>query len=269
MGEEKGNSGLTPHWQGFAQFKKRVSFKKLGASLKCHIESSKGTAQQNRTYCSKEGGIFHEFGVCKADKEKFGAKEAVELAKKGQLEDIWLEAPQLMLRYRLGLERVHLEHYRPSDIFKKCYWLVGTPGTGKSRFAAAFDPHESYIKAPNKWFDAYNKHKNIVINDVDPSNAGKLGYNLKIWSDIYAILAECKGGAVYLEHTTLFVTSNYRINTLYPDPEMQGALHRRFKEIHVLECRETPIGEIEIKTHTLSPNGFGIIKWINQHTIDD
>jgi len=260
MGQEYGEKGDTPHYQGFAAFTKRVSFKKLGHTLGCHIEGAKGSIQKNRDYCIKEGHEFWEYGSFESTDKKFGHAEAIAAAREGRWEDIELEAPQLYLQYRLQLERVHLECCLPSITFRNCYWLVGAPGTWKSRFAYAFNPGKTFIKPPNKWVDGWNRdYKNIVINDVDPTNAPKLGYFLKIWADLYPILAEVKGGSVYLTHTHLFVTSNYRINTLYQDEELRFALHRRYKEIVVLEGRETPIGEIEIKT----PSG-----WLNQHTID-
>jgi len=268
-GEEKGKEGITPHWQGFAAFTKRVSFKKLGHTLGFHIEQAKGNASQNKAYCSKEGGPFHEYGTMKTPDKKFAHAEAIQAAREDRMEDIELEAPQLYLQYRLQLERVHLECYQPSIQFKTCYWLVGKPGTGKSRFAYAFNPGQTFIKPPNKWFDGYNQNlKVMVINDVDHSNAAKLSYYLKIWSDLYPIFSENKGGTIHLTHTHVFVTSNYRINTLYEDEELREALHRRFKEIVVLEHRETPIGSIEIKTYVRKTQGLGEFIWLNQHTID-
>lgn len=272
-GEENGKHGDTPHWQGYAAFTKRVSFKKLGHTLGCHIESAKGNASQNKAYCSKEGGPFHEWGNIPEVSKKFSHADAIQAAREDRMEDIEQEAPQLYLQYRSQLERVHLECYQPSVCFKVCYWLVGKPGTGKSRFAYAYHPGSTFIKPPNKWVDGWNpNYKVMVVNDVDHSNASKLSYFLKIWADLYPLLAEVKGGSLYLTHETVFVTSNYRINQLYPnDHELQIALHRRYKEIVVLDHRETPIGEIEIKTFDEFRDDFngGQIKWINQHNIKD
>jgi len=269
MGQEYGEKGDTPHYQGFAAFEKRASFKKLGHALGCHIEACKGSIQKNKEYCSKEKNEFWEYGTIPTEIKKFGAGEAIVAAREDRLGDIELQAPELYLRYRLQLERVHLECYQPSIEFKICYWLVGGPGTGKSRFAYAFIPGECFIKPPNKWVDGYNEmHKVLVINDLDHSNAAKLAYFLKIWADLYPVLAEVKGGSVYLKHSYVFVTSNYRIDTLYSDPELRAALHRRYKEIVVLDHRETPIGEIEIKT-PITNNGLTHYKWINQTTLND
>jgi len=70
---------------------------------------------------------------------------------------------------------------------------------------------------------------------------------------------------VYLKHKNVIVTSNYRINTLYDDDDLRAAIHRRYKEVVVLEYRETPIGEIEIKT--VDPDHPMLFKWYNNNTI--
>lgn len=268
-GEEKGSSGLTPHWQGFAAFTKRVSFKKLGSTLGFHIERAKGTAGQNKAYCSKEGGPFFEHGTMKSDKVKFGYAEAIVAAREGRLEDIELEAPQLFLRYRAALERVHLEHFRPLCRIRKCFWLVGKPRAGKSIFGHRFSLN-GYIKSPNKWWGTYTDEDTVIINDVDRSNATKLGYYLKIWADPYPLLVEVKGSEIYIDPSYIFVTSNYRLHTLYDDEELRRALHQRYMEITVLDWRETPEGMIEIQVvdEFIQGNLIGT-RWLNQHTILD
>lgn len=36
---------------------------------------------------------------------------------------------------------------------RRCFWLYGEPGVGKSRYVKAFGP---YIKQSNKWWDGYD-----------------------------------------------------------------------------------------------------------------
>lgn len=266
MGKELGTSGLTPHWQGFASFKKRVSFIKLGKALKCHIEPAHGTIEQNVKYCSKENLAFLEFGTYDKDKDKkFDYADALRYAREGRVEDIALEAPLLYLRYRPQLERVQQECNRPLPRLRRGIWLVGSPRTGKSYFASRYS-NNGYIKAPNKWWDTYTDQDTVIINDIDESNAAKLAYYLKIWADPYSLLVEVKGSMVYIDPSVIIVTSNYRINSLYRDFSLQTALHERFMEITVLDWRETPIGQIEIKTH--NPHyGVGGEVWLNQTNI--
>lgn len=52
--EELGESGITPHLQGYFEFKVKQRPKGL-FPLTTHFELAKGTRQQNIVYCSKEG----------------------------------------------------------------------------------------------------------------------------------------------------------------------------------------------------------------------
>lgn len=266
---ELGKQGTHPHLQGYTVFERRYSYKKVKKDWSpCYIEHSRGNTGTNLAYILKEAGQFTEFGtrpkmVNETETKKNDIGEAIALARKGQWAQLESQMPGVFLRYRSALERVHLEAIDPLTVTRKGLWLVGSPGTGKSLFASRFDTIKNvYHKPPNKWWDCYTDQKVVVIDDIDRSNAATLGYYLKIWADHYPLLSEIKGGAVYLKHEVIIVTSNYRIDTLYEDCDLRTALHRRFKEIVVHGYRETPIGEIEIKTQ----EGL-ITTWYNNLTI--
>lgn len=62
VGEEVAPSTETPHLQGYVEFESPATFKQMKARLEgAHLEESKGSAKQNRTYCTK-GGKFYEVG---------------------------------------------------------------------------------------------------------------------------------------------------------------------------------------------------------------
>lgn len=65
VGREQGEGG-TPHLQGYIEWNSAIRFttckNRLGGD-RLHIEVAKGDAQQNRTYCTKEGD-FEEIGTC-------------------------------------------------------------------------------------------------------------------------------------------------------------------------------------------------------------
>lgn len=62
-GKEVGASG-TPHLQGFVILgnPQRMSYLRRRLSARAHYESARGTSEQNRTYCIKDGDAY-EFGV--------------------------------------------------------------------------------------------------------------------------------------------------------------------------------------------------------------
>ena len=63
----------TPHLQGYVQFKSQKTMsavKKQLGSNRYHLEPSKGNAQQNITYCSKEDTNPYIYGTPKLGKGK-------------------------------------------------------------------------------------------------------------------------------------------------------------------------------------------------------
>lgn len=274
--KEFGKQGVTPHIQGYTIFTRRYAYNKLfkdwHVNNKVFIQETKKSETANFIYIAKEGVEFHEFGtrpkIQEGEKnQKVDVGELIRLARLGQMDKIVELSPSLYLRQRSAFERLAHEAVRPVPFVKSNLWLVGSSGAGKSWFANQFNANSCYNKPPSKWWCGYTDQETVIIDDIDRSNAAALGYNLKIWGDRYNILAEVKGGSVYLKHKNIIVTSNYRINDLYEDHDLRMALHRRYKEIEVFEVRETPIGSIEIKTR--DPNHPMLFKWLNNTNIFD
>jgi len=176
-----------------------------------HVESSRGTARQNREYCSKggnfiEGGSINE-GRISTDRNETarsfmaavrrGDKGLVEFA--GQEPHAWIHHGSNMLRNALSLlapverESIHVR------------WIYGAPGVGKSRLAHATLP-EAYVKEPRtKWWNGYLCQSDVIIDDFGP-NGIDINHLLR-WFDRYKCLVENKGGMVALHATNFIVTS--------------------------------------------------------------
>lgn len=220
IGREVGDSG-TPHLQGYASFRGRHTFKyvrdKLGA--RCHIEGARGTARQNREYCSK-GGNYVEGGVINEGKNN-GARDeqarlfmaAVRSGDKGvaafadSFPGTYINHGSNMLRNALSLS-VPVE--RPSINVR---WIWGSPGVGKSRLAHETLP-DAYIKDPRtKWWNGYLCQTDVIIDDFGP---GGIDINhLLRWFDRYKCIVETKGGMVALLATTFIVTSNFHPKDIF------------------------------------------------------
>lgn len=74
-------------------------------------------------------------------------------------------------------------------------WIYGPPGTGKTHWAREQDPNY-YPKLANKWWDGYNGHTTIILEDLGISVGRALKDFLKIWLDRWHFTAEVKGTAV-------------------------------------------------------------------------
>lgn len=77
---------------------------------------------------------------------------------------------------------------------KRCLWLWGAPGTGKTRLATASFP-TAYKKLQNKWWDSYQSHSVVIMDDLGAENAKHLTTHLKLWADPWQNHpGETKGG---------------------------------------------------------------------------
>jgi len=228
-GKEVGAEG-TPHLQGFFTLKKLYRIAGLRKEgLSCHLEPTKGTSLQAADYCKKDGD-YVEFGTPPTPGKRTDLEEACQALKDGAtMADLALSHPTQVVKFGRGLTQLKLlidKPYQHDSV--RGLWYVGAPGTGKSHKARADNPG-AYVKAQSKWWDGYAGEEVVVLDDLDTN---VLGHYLKIWADKYACTGETKGGTVNLRHQKFIVTSNYTIESLWPeDLEMQHAIKRRFKVI--------------------------------------
>jgi len=250
FGREVGESG-TPHLQGYCSFSGRHSFEHvrnlLGPGI--HFERAKGTARQNRIYCTKagnyvEGGALNEGGV-RPDKDEL-SREFIRSVGRGDSgisefaegnPHLWIHHGSNMLRNALALKP---PEDRPNI---SVTWIWGPPGVGKSRKAHE-DLPDAYIKDPRtKWWNGYLCTRNVIIDDFGP-NGIDINHLLR-WFDRYKCMVENKGGMLALLADTFIVTSNFHPRELF---KLDGEIHpqvpallRRLHVIHMQSLLEIPI----------------------------
>lgn len=241
-GEEVAPSTGTKHLQGYVYFANaRVMPKVAGA----HWEPQRGTPRQNIAYCKKtrDGDIpnevVHEYGQPPMDQDEKGVvgadiwREAMDNAMSGD----FLSIPPRMLVSHLGswMRLRALFGPRPDDLDsdpKLCNeWHWGEAGVGKSRSVRA-KYSVFYSKMKNKWWDGYLYEDVVVIDDWDPKTSEFLTSHLKEWADRYSFTAEVKGTAMRIRPKRIVVTSQYSIETCFPDVESYQAMCRRFHVYH-------------------------------------
>lgn len=244
IGKEIGDSG-TPHLQGYVSLRRRsnLGYVRNLLGTRIHFEVARGSARQNREYCSKggdftEGGNIPSAAKPKADRDTIANafRAAVGRGNDG-LAEFSDEYAGAFYYSGFNLLRNHLLLCRPQqrpDI--NVIWIYGEPGVGKSREAHGKMP-EAYIKEPRtKWWNGYIMEKEVIIDDFGP---GGIDINhLLRWFDRYKCMVETKGGMIPLLADKFIITSNFEPSECFkdkdgvPHPQMD-ALYRRITLQHM------------------------------------
>lgn len=241
FGHEVAPDTGTLHLQGYLVFKNRVRLKTCKLiNARAHWLPAKGDSEKNFTYCTKSDvDGFHEHGkrprtrrACSALGGRANADRYVKArvdAAAGNYEDI---PADLFIRHRCAFKGIRMDYLTSRDVgdldVLDNHWLYGPSGTGKSRYARSEFPG-IYSKMLNKWWDGYEDHTHVLVEDVGPVHEQWITHFLKIWSDHYAFLAESKNVTLKIRPKVIVVTSQYPIEGIFKDPETVAALKRRFK----------------------------------------
>ena len=238
----------TPHIQGYISFDRRVYRNEVERRLggRAWVEIAVGNWKQNVDYCTKEGLVIVSKNCDENHDEVQNGKLTMQVVEAARKMDPWKfedTFPMVWVKHRNQILNVMMDNALRNvanwdgDLKAKNYWIWGPPGIGKSQWAAGRMPvlHQ-YKKAVNKWWDGYNLvvHKIVILEDF-PMNGQMFAQHLKIWSDRYFFMAECKGASMVVEPGRFFliVTSNFPIMACFENPEDVRAISRRFTEFEV------------------------------------
>jgi len=226
-GIEKGDKEQTPHLQGYMYFDTLKSLAQVKKLLhRAHWEAAKGTGQQNKEYCSKEGNLLIEKGDIPADKAKNLTDWAAirQFCKEGRMEEI--DDKTFVQRYTTirAIAKDYAQKCEPMPNTTGEWWY-GPSGSGKSKTARETYP-DAYIKGVNKWWDGYRNEEVVIIEDLDKFNVS-MGGDLKRWCDHYSFPAEIKGGGMNIRPKKIIITSQYDIHEIWEDQATVDALNRR------------------------------------------
>ena len=190
---EVGEEG-TPHLQGYVEFKDAKtmsSVKKLLGSNRLHLQSSKGTPEENLAYCTKDvvaaeeqlldPPFWYQRGeISVGQGKRMDIERLKECVKRGDMITVFEEDPLFVLKNAKGFDRVRDEYttlnkrdYKPVVI-----WLWGDTGVGKTRLSKNYRAHKSVYEHNNtKWWDGYRQQECVVINDWRPYNDRESEYH--------------------------------------------------------------------------------------------
>lgn len=234
FGYEEAPDTATPHLQGYLSFHKGKK-PKLSAMKKinsrAHWTIARGTPQQNRDYCTKDGK-FEEQGelpMTQQQQQKEKWERAWDLAKQGRFEEM---DPSIRFNHIKTAEHIYKKYGDAPEVESlpaTCgIWIYGPPNTGKSYSVRDAYPHrEIYSKRKNKWWDGYRDQSVVLLDDLDYNHA-YLSSEIKLWADVYPFPAEYKGGSHGdIRPKLIIVTSNYLPSQIWQG-DMNVAIERRF-----------------------------------------
>lgn len=266
----------TPHLQMYVHY---YQAKEVRYVIKrwpgCHVTPADGTPLQNHSYCIK-GGQYVEYGILPTEPGQAGGKKVATdwslvktLAMKGELEEI---DPRVYVQHYNTLHRIANDNQSPPDDLPNVCgtWFFGKPGTGKSFQCRLWAGDSRYDKLLSKWWNGYHGQDTVILDEVGPEHADWIGTFLKIWTDRYSFPAEVKGGVMNIRPKRVWITSNYRIETVFPgnrNTEIREAIQRRCPEVHFLTNEEygrliyQADPDINQYTPRCYPNGNWFCRW--------
>lgn len=256
-GMEVAPTTKTPHLQCYIVFKEPKTAKQCHELFPSHghweKQSPNSTPQQCIDYCKKDEK-FEEYGVQPVNGQAEGGKatqdkwrETRDLAKAGRLDEI---DPKLFVGHYKTLKMIksdykalpaNLDWTTPPNI-----WIYGPTGTGKSHYARnkVIGSNPFYIKnAGNKWWDRYEGQDYVLIEDLDIAHAYQ-AYYMKIWCDKYAFTVEVKNSGDLIRPKVIVVSSNYKIEEIFPDKNTHEPLKRRFQVVHMEHPWDATINDV-------------------------
>jgi len=250
VGEEVCPTTGRIHQHVYAELDKQRRFTALGHHFGCHVEpikkhpeTKKPMYYQAMMYCKKDNK-FIENGIPPEKPEEPKEKkrkreeimtECINYARKNLIDKIRINFPTEYVQHLTKWRMIAAEIKNTASIYnRKCLWIHGKSGIGKSRWASISFPKAYRKNAMEEHFERYSDQDTIIIEDMLPEHRKSWNYLLLMISDIYAFTAKIRYGSVALKHNTLIITSNYAIDEIFPYRDGETSpWKRRFIEIEV------------------------------------
>lgn len=185
FGREVGESG-TPHLQGYVELPLRLRLTQLKRLLgdRAHVERRRGTAQQARDYCTKDGSVTEQGSISTPKPGKrTDLDRALDDIRAGcSVQDLWTDHTGAMVRYSRGLIEAHarlapkvvsgaytLESFRVRlpAFDGRSLLAIGASGIGKTQLALATYPKALFVTHIDQLKEfVEGEHEAIIFDDM-------------------------------------------------------------------------------------------------------
>ena len=258
IGKETATTTGRKHFQGYMEFSKRKQAKTIDKNFRkvfplphsVHFESSRGTAEENIKYCSKEDTqpfVFGEVTGNNGQGSRTDLQGVYELVKKGAtMEEVADNHFALFCQYHKGIQMAINMKQKRRDWPTQLIFLWGKTGTGKSMHAQELKP-EAVIYTKGDFFIGYSGTNEVVL--FDDFDWNKMDY--RMWLNIcdrYPMVVNVKGGERNWCPKIIIFTSNDDPKTWWqgiaPLASLE-AIHRRMDDFGEIRHFESLIPKSE------------------------
>lgn len=240
IGKERGESG-TYHFQGYIEVPNKLSLSSIRSIIpRAHLEKSRGSAQSNIAYCTKEDNDAFKDGSPMSQGRRSDLEEIKESLDGGAtMTEIAEQHFSKWVVYRRSFQAYMALKMTSRSWVTQVHVLWGKTGTGKTRFA-----HDQvmdlrlWTPGDYTWFDGYDGQEIVVLDDY--RGEYPLQFLLKLL-DRYAMTVPVKGAFVEWKPRKVYITSNVSPMHWYDsDASSLAALKRRFTTVEEIR---TPLYE--------------------------
>lgn len=219
----------TPHLQGYIEFVNRKSLAMVKTLIpRAHLLPAKGTAEENRTYCSKEDPLFHEQGEFTSQGKRTDLVQLLADIKQGNDHRTLIDDhPEAFFKYHVAIDKAMTLFAPKRNWVMHVEWIYGPTGTGKSHYANEAAGEDVYRKPPGKWWDGYTGQNTVILDEYRPD--WWTFYYLLLLLDKYPLTVEIKGGTRSFSSRVILITAPIRWDKMYQkqDDEKLNQLGRR------------------------------------------
>lgn len=229
FGEEVAPTTGTKHLQGYCELIVKTKFNTVKKSFPkgAHIEKRRGTQAQAITYCKKDGK-YHEFGLPKnqgARNDIRAVRELIVVNKVNSVKACIEKLPSMNFQTLRIIDRLLPMYEQARDWKPYVYWLYGTAGTGKTRFAYKILGKDCYtMNYASKFFLDYDADEYVLYDDFRKNS---IPFNeLLRQLDRYQYKVEIKGGSRQFVPRVIVVTSDKHPSEMWQDNDFDQIIRR-------------------------------------------
>lgn len=227
-GRESAPTTGQKHLQGYVSFdrpRRLAACKKIHPTA--HWEVARGSADQNRTYCTKDGD-FVERGAIPPGQGKRTDLVAIADAVKRRRTDVEIdeEFPGMLLRLGRQIDGYRARIFPPRDWPPEVFWYWGRPGTGKSRLVREEAGLDAYWHlGESSFWDGYSGQEKIVLDELRKETF-TWSFLLRLL-DRYPLRLNIKGSSCECQARKIWITSTFHPALLCPPGEDENQMLRR------------------------------------------